>query len=148
MDAEEWFVDTNVLIYATNAQSPWNQQATAVLNEARQRGVNFVISPQILREYLVSATRAAPSPLLSSAEALENVELFQKEFRIVSDTPDVAANLVTLVRQYGVLGKQVHDTNIVAVMLTHGVSRLLTHNVADFARFVKEIVVISMTQPS
>ncbi|HYX24522.1 MAG TPA: PIN domain-containing protein [Thermoanaerobaculia bacterium] len=137
MDAEEWFVDTNVLIYATNAQSPWNQQATAVLNEARQRGVNFVISPQILREYLVSATRAAPSPLLSSAEALENVELFQKEFRIVSDTPDVAANLVTLVRQYGVLGKQVHDTNIVAVMLTHGVSRLLTHNVADFARFVK-----------
>jgi hypothetical protein len=42
------------------------------------------------------------------------------------------------------LGKQVHDTNIVATMLTHGVNRLLTHNVADFVRFSQEITVIPM----
>jgi predicted nucleic acid-binding protein len=66
-DAEDWFVDTNILIYATNAQSPWHQHATAALNNARQQGVNFVISPQILREYLVTATRSAPTPLLRSA---------------------------------------------------------------------------------
>ena len=33
-------------------------------------------------------------------------------------------------------GKQVHDANIVATMLAHGVGRLLTFNVADFQRFV------------
>ncbi len=143
-DAEEWFVDTNVLIYATNAQSPWNEQATAALNEARQKGINFVISPQILREYMVTATRPAPVSQLNPREALENVELFLKEFRVVADNPAVAVRLVALVRQYSVLGKQVHDTNIVAVMLTHGVSHLLTNNVADFARFSQEITVIPM----
>jgi predicted nucleic acid-binding protein len=143
-DAEDWFVDTNILIYATNAQSPWHQQATAALNDARQGGVNFVISPQILREYLVTATRPAPTPLLRSAEALENVEIYQKEFRVVADSPEVSASLVALVKRYGVLGKQVHDTNIVATMLTHGVNRLLTHNVADFVRFSQEITVIPM----
>ena len=139
--AEDWFVDTNVLIYA---QSPWNQQATATLDVARQQGVNFVISPQILREYLVTATRPAPSPLLRSAEAIENVELFQKECRVVADTPEVAANLVMLVRRYNVLGKQVHDTNIVATMVTYGVRLLLTHNVGDFMRFSEEITVVPM----
>jgi len=32
-------------------------------------------------------------------------------------------------------GKQVHDANLVATMLVHGVTRLLTFNVADFRRF-------------
>jgi predicted nucleic acid-binding protein len=91
-DAEDWFVDTNILIYATNAQSPWHQPATAALNDARQQGVNFVISPQVLREYLVTATRPAPTPLLRSAEALENIEIYQKEFRVVADSPEETLN--------------------------------------------------------
>jgi predicted nucleic acid-binding protein len=32
-------------------------------------------------------------------------------------------------------GRQVHDTNIVATMLEHGIYRLLTFNAADFRRF-------------
>ncbi len=31
--------------------------------------------------------------------------------------------------------KSIHDANIVAVMLTHGVRRLATYNQADFQRF-------------
>lgn len=64
----------------------------------------------------------------------------------MADSPGVAVNLVALVRRYDVIGKQVHDTNIVATMLTHGVSRLLTHNVADFVRFNQEITIIPMVQ--
>ena len=33
------------------------------------------------------------------------------------------------------MGKQVHDTRIVAVMLTYNVTHLLTFNVPDFLRF-------------
>ena len=32
-------------------------------------------------------------------------------------------------------GKQTHDANIVATMLAHGETRLLTFNAADFRRF-------------
>jgi hypothetical protein len=34
-----------------------------------------------------------------------------------------------------VKGKQVHDANIVAVMLAHGVHRLATRNAGDFERY-------------
>jgi len=41
-------------------------------------------------------------------------------------------------------GKQVHDANIVATMLVHGVPNLLTHNAADFKRFSHLIAVLPL----
>ena len=46
-----------------------------------------------------------------------------------------------LVTQHSVKGKQVHDARLVAAMLRHGISHLLTFNVAHFARY-SEITVI------
>ncbi len=40
-----------------------------------------------------------------------------------------------LVQKYRVHGKQIHDANIVAVMLAHGVRRIGTRNAADFERY-------------
>ena len=40
-------------------------------------------------------------------------------------------------------GKQVHDANIVATMLTHGERRLLTMNTKDFRRHGARIELIS-----
>jgi hypothetical protein len=40
--------------------------------------------------------------------------------------------LLTLLGALYGAGRQVHDTNIVAAMLEHGISRLLTFNAADF----------------
>jgi hypothetical protein len=39
-----------------------------------------------------------------------------------------------LINSVSVGGKQIHDANIVATMLAHGLRRLLTHNVKDFQR--------------
>ena len=47
-----------------------------------------------------------------------------------------------LVSSVAVAGKQIHDTNIVAMMLAHSVQELLTHNVKDFARFARFIMVV------
>jgi predicted nucleic acid-binding protein len=58
----------------------------------------------------------------------------------VFDEPLEAAKLLrSLIRQYQVRGKSIHDANVVAVMLTHGAYRLVTYNHADFERF-NEIV--------
>ena len=50
--------------------------------------------------------------------------------------------LLDLVRSVPMGGKQVHDANIVATMLAHGVGRLLTLNAADFRRFADRIELI------
>jgi predicted nucleic acid-binding protein len=61
----------------------------------------------------------------------------------ILDEPLAAADLLrTLVSRYQVRGKSIHDANVVAVMLTHGVHRLATYNLADFQRF-EEIVLES-----
>jgi predicted nucleic acid-binding protein len=45
---------------------------------------------------------------------------------------------------YDVGGKQVHDANVVATMLTHGITRLLTFNTGDFSRFA-DIITLGPT---
>ncbi|WP_238993744.1 hypothetical protein [Calothrix sp. PCC 6303] len=46
-----------------------------------------------------------------------------------------------LVVKYQVKGKQVHDTRLVAAMIAHQITHLLTFNTDDFKRFT-EITVI------
>jgi hypothetical protein len=53
---------------------------------------------------------------------------------------------VELVKTYATAGKQVHDANIVATMLAHHVTHLLTHNIIDFQRFVGVIQVVSLEE--
>ena len=40
-----------------------------------------------------------------------------------------------VVIEHRVLGRQAHDARLVALMLSHGVSHILTLNTADFARY-------------
>ena len=56
--------------------------------------------------------------------------------------------LLHLLGVVAVAGAQIHDVSIVATMETHGIGRLLTHNVSDFARFVGQITVLPLVAPS
>jgi predicted nucleic acid-binding protein len=139
------FVDTNVLIYATRPASPWHSQAIEALTAEIDQGVPIIISPQILREYLAAVTRPAPdnstTPL---ADALSNVAAFRSAYRVVDESLAVVVAIETILDQTPTIGRQIHDANIVATMLAHGVRRLLTHNTDDFARFSHLITVVPL----
>ena len=60
-DANQLFVDTNILIFATNTASPWHTTAYTALQTARSQDVELTISPQVIREYLAAATRPGPA---------------------------------------------------------------------------------------
>ena len=55
--------------------------------------------------------------------------------RLLPEDESVADRLEQLLRAIGARGKVIHDANIVATVLAHGVGRLLTHNVKDFDRY-------------
>ena len=59
----------------------------------------------------------------------------ERAFPLLPDTADVYLQWRRLVVEAGFSGRQVHDARLVAVMLAHGVSHLLTFNSADFARY-------------
>lgn len=102
-----------------------------------------------MREYLSAVTRPSLGdpvrPVLSPFEAIKAVESFLDTFWIAEDGPDVTAILLSLAASHGVAGRLVHDANIVAIMLAHGISVLITFNAADFRRFIPSITIASTT---
>ena len=139
------FVDANVLIYAGLASSPFHSVARRRLVEAHAAGTRLWISGQIVREYLVAITRGQTfSKPVSPADAAASAKTIASQFTVANDTGDVGQQLLELVSQFDVKGKQVHDANVVATMLIHGVRRLLTHNVADFERFATLIEIVPL----
>jgi predicted nucleic acid-binding protein len=139
-------VDTNVLLTACSPNRRFHTAALTVLNDWPNRGIRLLTSGQILREYLVVATRPASSNGLglSVATALRNLEALRQRLRLLEETAACSTALVRLVREIGCEGKVIHDANLVATLLAHGESRLVTANSQDFRRFDHLVEVIDL----
>ena len=144
------FVDSNVLVFANVAEAPLHHQAVARLREQQSGGADLWISSQILREYLAVRSREQTFQKPSPPSVLaERVRYFRTAFRVAYETPATVDNLLMLMQKVAVGGKQVHDANVVATMLSHNIRHLLTDNVDDFKRFSAFITVIPLVeQPS
>ena len=141
------FVDTNVLIFANVAEAPLHKVSLAKLQEYRESDCKIWISGQVLREYLAVRSRAELFKKASDLSILiDRVHFFELDFNVVYDTPATMEKLLMLLKRIDVAGKQVHDANIVATMLVHGVKYLLTDNVEDFKRYSQFITVIPIRE--
>lgn len=136
----ELFVDTNVLLTATAARRPGHAGALDFL----ERGFGerrLFLSGQVLREYLVVATRPTAVNGLGLAvdSALGNTRQFLARAHFLREDESVRDALLALLAAVPVSGKQVHDANIVATMTAHGLRSLVTLNPVDFERFMPRI---------
>ncbi|HHJ20134.1 MAG TPA: PIN domain-containing protein [Gammaproteobacteria bacterium] len=144
MDDSPLFIDTNILVYANVIETPFHEQALAMINTSHEAGRTIWISRQVIREYLVTLTRPQTFENLPRATVLEQVEQFIDRFQVADDTAIVSEQLFKLMGDYKIGGKQVHDANIVATMLAYDIPCLLTHNVKDFQRFEEVIKIKGM----
>ena len=143
---ESCFIDTNILIYASDRSSPWHEKAKVVLEKATVDGVALFISPQVLREYLSVATRSVIHKGTIPWEKINKNHLrFQRVFKVLPEDTATANKLGELVHKFRVSGKHVHDANIVATMLIHDIQFILTHNVDDFKRYEALVKIIPLT---
>ena len=117
-----------------------------LLEEWPTRGVRLRTSGQILREYLVVATR--PAELnglgLAPADAIANVEGFRTRMRCLEETESTYRHLIRLVGEHECQGVVIHDANVVATALTHGIPTVVTENPGDFKRFTAHIDVVAL----
>ena len=145
-DDDALFVDTNILLTATTPKRPGHDDALQVLNDWPDRGIPLCTSGQILREYLVAATR--PEELnglgLTTSEALENVSAMRARMRFLNENRAVFARLRELLDRVECSGKKIHDAHVVATALSHNVGRLLTFNTQDFDRFAELIELVEL----
>ena len=145
VDDNACVVDTNILVYSTVSGNPWHQQARQWLATLQGKGHDLCVTTQILREYMVVLTRGTVfEKSFSVDQVLAQVQALLPSLTVL-DEPLTSADLLrTLVQRYQVCGKNIHDANIVAVMLAHDVRRLATYNQADFQRF-DEIILETAT---
>ena len=134
-DGEILFADTNIFLSATDVSRPQHASARDLLTTAAEGRFHIALSGQVLREYLVVATRpvAANGLGLETRDGLRNVEVFTgPPFLFCDESEAVSIRLQDLISTHKLSGKRVHDANIVATMLVHGISRLITQNTRDF----------------
>ncbi len=143
--AEPLFIDTNVLVFANSISAPVSTDARSRLNDLSNQGAPLWISRQVLREYMATMSRSHTfqKPVLS-AILIADIHRFQSQFLIAEDGPLVTNPLLKSIGSIPIGGKQIHDANIVATTLAHGLRMLLTHHVIDFQRFAGTIDVIPM----
>ena len=143
--ADRAVVDTNVLLAATDEGRAEHTHAVALINEWPAAGTVLYTSGQILREYLVVATRAVKHNGLGLAprDAVANVRALRARLRPLTESSKVSERLLELLDQIDCAGKQVHDANVVATMLVHGIDTVVTINRKDFLRFGNDVRVVS-----
>lgn len=146
--ADRVVLDTNVLLAATDEARAEHRVAVTWLNVWPASGVALYTSGQILREYLAVATRPADHNGLglARAAAVANVRALRQRLRLLAEDGKVADRLLQMLYAVDCTGKQVHDANVVATMLVHGIDTVVTGNVDDFTRFGDRVRVVGLDQ--
>jgi predicted nucleic acid-binding protein len=136
-------VDTNVLLRRT--QPTHEQHGRAVESVARliEQGDDVCFTAQIAAEFWCVATRpvANNGPGFTVAQAAAEVAKFETFLTLLPDLPAAYPEWSKLVAAHDVKGVQAHDARLVASMNVHGVTRILTFNAADFARYDVDVIV-------
>ena len=85
---------------------------------------------------MVATRPAAVNGLgLTAAEAATELGRVLGLFALLPETAAVFLEWRRLVTTHAVAGKNAHDAGLVAAMVVHGLTHLLTFNVADFSRY-------------
>jgi predicted nucleic acid-binding protein len=95
------------------------------------------VAAQNVAEFWAAATRPADRNGLGIdvGEATAAVERIEQTFALLPDDPRVYDYWKRLVALHRLVGNRVYDVRLAAVMLVHGIGRILTFNVADFAGY-------------
>ena len=130
-------VDTNILLRSIDVGDPSQPVAHNAMILLRQNGESLSVFSQNLIEFWSVATRPIINNGLGLSTAQAEIELTKLKalFLLLPDAPDIFSQWERIVLQYQVSGKQAHDARIVAAMIVHDVTHLLTFNTADFKRF-------------
>lgn len=130
-------VDTNVLLRAIQQDNPLCPVARKALKSLHRNERRLCLTSQNVREFWNVCTRPTDKNGLgmSASGADRHVQFIERHLNILPDSAHIYSTWRQLVVANSVLGIKVHDTWLVASMMTHCLSQILTFNADDFARY-------------
>ncbi|MCS6831661.1 MAG: type II toxin-antitoxin system VapC family toxin [Armatimonadota bacterium] len=132
------FIDSSVLVRLKDPDLVLRRLAEEAIERLDANGFRLLLSAQVLMEYWTVATRpptARGGLGLTFEEATLDVQAYRNWFGMVQEDERLFSIWWRVVQDHRVLGRQVWDARIAAIMRLHGVLHLLTFNAQDFARF-------------
>jgi predicted nucleic acid-binding protein len=128
------FLDTNVLVYTDDEDSPEKQRRALELFAVLRRRRSGVVSTQVLQEYFVTATRKLG---VAAEVARRKTEIFGRLHLVTLGLDDILG-AIDLNRLHGL---SFWDALVVRAALISGCSRLLSEDLQTGRRFERlEIV--------
>jgi predicted nucleic acid-binding protein len=119
-------------------------RADAALTQAYLDGEVW-ISRQILRELTKALlTTSIAAGQLDHSWVFRAVRTCLLNFRICDEGQDVLDTLLELIEKRNLPPRLVHDANIVATMLTNGVSKLITNDKSDFVPLSDLVTIVEI----
>jgi predicted nucleic acid-binding protein len=134
----DYLFDTNIFLRLAEKNSSERPIILNAIRKIRAANKTICFTPQILAEFWNVCTRPSTARGgfgLSVEQTERKVNLIQKHFEILPDTPQTFMEWRKIVSDYRVLGVQVHDAKLVASINVHKVKYLVTLNEKDFRRF-------------
>ena len=144
MSAEPGALDANILVYATNADSPHHAATRALIEAAREPTTALYVTSQVLCEFYSVITNprriAAPRTPAEARDAISAL-LALPGIRVLPTPARAVDSWIALLERHPVTGGDVFDLQLVATMQANGVQRIYTFNRRDFAIFPELTVV-------
>lgn len=130
-------LDTNIILRSKQKHSPHFDAVVSKLLKLADTEAELVVCPQVIYEFYVVATR----PLnknglgLSTINAKNEIDNILETYYMPPEDDRLFYIWRKIIADYNVSGKNAHDARIVAFMIMHGIKKLYTLNLSDFARF-------------
>lgn len=136
MSINPGILDANVLVYAMDADAPHHKASRALLDAALDQSATLYVTSQILCEFysIVTNARRVPRPR-TCTDAVDVIEKMLSFLRVLPVPADSVKGWLDLLRSRPVIGPDVFDLQLVAVMLANNVKIIYTYNASDFQPF-------------
>lgn len=126
--------DSNILVYGHNSDSTFHHQALSLIKDVLAGNVEGVLTHQNLLEFysIITDSRRVANPLHPGL-ALDLVKQYlNSPFRIIAPNENTVDVVFSLSSKLNIKDGQIFDIYLVATMLSHKISTILTTNIKDF----------------
>lgn len=128
-------LDTNILVYAHDSDSPWHARAAESVRHLAE-SVPWAIPWPCVHEFLAVTTNARIARRPGSMErSVQQIEIWMESpgLQLLGELRGHWPELKRVLAKGRLAGGQVHDARIAALCLEHGVTELWTAD-RDFSR--------------
>lgn len=125
-------IDSNILIYAINLDSPKSKIAQKFLNENLG---NLEISHQNILESIRILTHPKFSNPMKIKDCLKAISGISDCAHILIPDQRSYYLVLELIKNYNLSGNRIFDAYLVAIMLSLGIKEIATDNERDFKKF-------------